>query len=386
MSKNFDHVKEFNSSQDKYYGNNRSTLAGIAAQSPYSGADPTPKYDGVVVLGRFQPLHDAHIELIDEAFKLGKKVLIVVGSAFDAPTSRNPLSFGFRAGCLEAHYSKELATGRLEIAGLEDYTYRDDKWYEEFTKLVKSKLPSNMIWLSCKKDAETSKYVEDTRIKFVRGYITPKSDINATDIRYKFFSGAPISTLDHTTADVKVRLDAYRLTDDYTRFVAEQKATEGYKASWASAPFPPIFVAVDALVEWRDHWSKPHILLIKRKSDFGNGRIALPGGYLDPNEYVIDGAKRELLEETSLTVDDTFQLLKAEMFDKPDRSTRGRMITHCHNWVVHSKFAPAVLGGDDAAEAFWMPIDEIYENKRNFFSDHYYIISKMIHGIEDFKR
>ena len=46
------------------------------------------------------------------------------------------------------------------------------------------------------------------------------------------------------------------------------------------------------------------ILLGKRLSKVGFGQWGLPSGKLTPGESMVAGAKRELLEETGLTVDD----------------------------------------------------------------------------------
>jgi 8-oxo-dGTP diphosphatase len=45
------------------------------------------------------------------------------------------------------------------------------------------------------------------------------------------------------------------------------------------------------------------LLLGKRKNAKGDGYWGLPGGHLEMMESMIEGAKRELMEETGLTVD-----------------------------------------------------------------------------------
>ncbi len=46
------------------------------------------------------------------------------------------------------------------------------------------------------------------------------------------------------------------------------------------------------------------IVLGKRKNIFGAGDWGLPGGHLEYGEKLIDGARREVLEELGITVDD----------------------------------------------------------------------------------
>ena len=48
------------------------------------------KYDVAVVIGRFQPVHNAHVEMLRRAGEQANKVVIIVGSANRSRTFKNP--------------------------------------------------------------------------------------------------------------------------------------------------------------------------------------------------------------------------------------------------------------------------------------------------------
>lgn len=374
------------SARDLQYQGLMNSKNGLAGK--YHSGGKVYLYPEGVVLGRFQPLTLGHEDYIEGALSVCAKVLIVIGSAFEATSIKNPFTYEFRKALIAERFGKEIKEGRIVIVGMQDYTYRPTKWYKEFHALV-HRNTSGPAWhpvlYTYGKDAATQDYIDgfDKRMKKV--YHTAKRpNVDATDVRMLLFRNQPAMNIPHINTHVAFELHAYKHDPDYQRFVNELRAIDAYKASWAGSPFPPQFVAVDALVTWKDRWKRPHILVIKRKSDFGNGKLALPGGYLDQNETVLQGAKRELKEETTLTVDDSFVLRKVVLFDDPARSMRGRMMTHCHEWEVFGP-KPTVKGMDDAGEAFWLPIDEIYSRKRDFFSDHYYILSFFYPEIEDYQ-
>jgi bifunctional NMN adenylyltransferase/nudix hydrolase len=148
-----------------------------------------------------------------------------------------------------------------------------------------------------------------------------------------------------------------------------------YQSAWENAPYPPIFVTVDAVVV-----QSGHILLVRRKSRPGKGQLALPGGFVNVNESLLRACLRELKEETRLKV--PLPVLKGSIvtsavFDKPTRSDRGRTITHVYHMSLKSeKRLPLVKGGSDARDALWVPLGKL--DSREMFEDHYYIIQKML--------
>ena len=93
----------------------------------------------------------------------------------------------------------------------------------------------------------------------------------------------------------------------------------------------------------------PSVLLIRRRNPpLG---WAIPGGFVEPDEDLIDAARRELFEETGLEPPDLQQLAT---FGHPDRDPRGRTVSVVYGASLHHAALPAA--GDDAADARWFPL------------------------------
>jgi len=160
-------------------------------------------------------------------------------------------------------------------------------------------------------------------------------------------------------------LQDFRTSDAYRTVAAEARYVEDYKQAWTAAPYPPIFVTVDALVLCREH-----VLIVERGGQPGHGLLALPGGFLNPDEKLHTACLRELEEETGLQLAPQ-HIAAVFTADKPDRSAIGRVITHLHIIRLDGE-PPAVKGMDDAARAFWLPLAELRRDR--FHDDHYYLI------------
>jgi bifunctional NMN adenylyltransferase/nudix hydrolase len=48
--------------------------------------------DIAVLVGRFQPFHDAHLALLERGLACASRCVVVIGSAFQARTPRNPFT------------------------------------------------------------------------------------------------------------------------------------------------------------------------------------------------------------------------------------------------------------------------------------------------------
>lgn len=96
------------------------------------------------------------------------------------------------------------------------------------------------------------------------------------------------------------------------------------------------------------------ILLVQRKIDPFKGQWALPGGFLETQEPLENGAMRELQEETGLQVSSLTQL---KTYGTPGRDPRGRTITIAFVGEVATE--EKVAAADDAADAGWFDIEDL---------------------------
>ncbi len=106
-----------------------------------------------------------------------------------------------------------------------------------------------------------------------------------------------------------------------------------------------IFLTVDMVVF---NENRNEILLIKRKNNPFKDCWALPGGFVDENEDLEEAAKRELKEETNVTVSEVIQI---GAFGKPGRDPRGHMVSIAFSAQLTNQQNIKPL--DDAKEVKW---------------------------------
>lgn len=111
-------------------------------------------------------------------------------------------------------------------------------------------------------------------------------------------------------------------------------------------------VTTDCVIFTYEDWQLK-VLLVRRGAEPFKGEWAFPGGFLRMEETAEQGALRELREETALVPTAIGQL---GVFSDVDRDPRERVITIA--WYALVK-PHEVVGGDDAAEADWFPVDDL---------------------------
>lgn len=119
-----------------------------------------------------------------------------------------------------------------------------------------------------------------------------------------------------------------------------------------SYPFPRASLTVDLVLVTLE--PAPRVLLIQRKADPFAGKWALPGGFVDENERLIDAARRELKEETGLDIPNLEQL---HTFGDPGRDPRGWTVSVAYLARVRPS-ALRPVAGDDAKAVAWHLLDQ----------------------------
>lgn len=94
------------------------------------------------------------------------------------------------------------------------------------------------------------------------------------------------------------------------------------------------------------------LLMVQRAHDPGKGLWSLPGGRVEQGEYLADALRREVLEETGLTVD-VGEL--AGILEVPGDDLH-YVILDYHATVTGD---PAPTAGTDASEVRWVPLRDV---------------------------
>jgi len=334
------------------------------------------KYDTLVLIGRFQPFHNAHLEIVKRATALCNKLVIVVGSARQPRTYKNPFTFEERAQMIR--YATMGLSLQINIEPNIDTIYNDQAWAVRVQQAVALHTkPGERVGIIGHKKDDSSFYLdmfpqwgyEDVELVEFLSAVNIRDLYFKQDLNFNFLrSVVPDSTMGF--------LQEFVRSPEYAQIIREREFVANYKKQYASLPYPPIFSTADAVVI-----QSGHVLMIRRRAEPGKGLWALPGGYVNANtdKSVEDAAIRELREETGIKVPAPVlrgSIVRSRVFDAIDRSPRGRIITHAFYIQLPDGDLPKVKGMDDAEKARWVPIAEV--RSEDCFEDHYEILQHFL--------
>lgn len=358
-----------------------------------------------VIIGRFQPPHRLHIDtLLNEGLKYDR-VLVLLGSAFKALDQKNPFSPLHRELMIERALKDKGIKFTFDIDYLKDYPYSENRWVLQVQKKVNNLVNSLKMFLEVKENIEitligTNKDESSYYLKLFPQWnlslLEPVKTINATDVRIAMFENKLESVRDLLYPSTFKFLEEWIVTPEGKRlqkeYLAEKVsrvvlAYKSEKGELTEAKYKPISYCTDNVVTWRGH-----VLMIRRRSTPGQGLWALPGGHLNPNEWIKTGAMRELQEETHIyfyTKENKKRRLQLDSewcrhsheFDYPERSRNGRKITRAFHWVIPDEYEVSVQPDDDADRAQWFTFYQLLEEMDyEIFEDHQSIIAHMVLG------
>ncbi len=348
-------------------------------------------FDCLVFIGRFQPPHLGHLAVVHEALKRARQVIVLMGSSWQARSMRNPWHFNERGDMLRSAFDDE-DNARLAVVPLLDALYNNDVWVRDVQRKVRdiaspqgARLPR--IGLIGASRGQSSYYLslfpqwESVSVPLVEG-------ISASQIRERLFRSVS-SADDYLTTGashdlppgVVSAVHAFCEGEHYRQLSEEQRLLDQYRSAWAQAPYPPIFVTVNAVVV-----QSGHVLLVRRTAAPGKGLLALPGGFINSHERLLDACLRELRERIRLKVPEPVlkgSLRGQRLFDEPHRSWRGRTLAEAFYFALTPdqqlpRLKP-VKGGDHAR---WVALADL--DPEALFEDHFFIIQNFLGLPADF--
>lgn len=360
-----------------------------------------------VFIGRFQPFHCGHAEVLSTALESSDLVLVLVGSAFIARTIKDPFSFEERANMITRWKSTQNLDTPITIRPLRDQRYNNAKWIQSVQEAVNYTI-SERGWKAKNVEVHLAGADRDKTTWYLSAFpqfklalrpaTPPGSLLNATQLRHRLFSNVDFGM---AGAWNDVPLTTFRFLSDFVQNDAywtlkyEYEFIEKYKSAWKAAPYEPVFVTADAAVI-----QSGHVLVVKRGALPGKGLWALPGGFVKSSQTVEQAAIAEVIEETGIRLAEgkksreiteailTGSISAEKRFDLPDRSLRGRTVTTAFLIrlddtrplpFVKGQFAPledtnGEEGVVETADAFWLPINIARSQSENWFEDHLDIV------------
>jgi bifunctional NMN adenylyltransferase/nudix hydrolase len=341
------------------------------------------KFNAVVFIGRFQPVHNAHMEMIRRAGEIAEKVIIIRGSAGQPRTFKNPWIDREGVLMLQSVVDQVAKTTPAQyiIETVRDSLYNDIAW----AAAIQSAVSKNTTDFDTVGIIGHSKDVSSYYLKMFPQWKLVEQPLlellDASQIREVYFTPStcnmnwfkgvlPESTITY--------LSWFKDSPEYNQVVREKEFLSKYKKQFENLPYAPTFVTADAVVV-----QSGHVLLVKRGSEPGRGLWAFPGGFVnaktDPS--VFDAAIRELKEETKIDVPEKVlrgNVKTSRVFDAIGRSARGRTITHAFYITLQDGEwnLPKIKGGDDASDAKWIPLSQV--KSEEMFEDHYEILKSFV--------
>jgi len=330
-------------------------------------------FDIVVQIGTFQPWLHAHQLALNSALRQAPRVALVLACATQAPSVRHPFSLEQRTELLRRSIPREQQS-RLILFALRETQPPGRDWQA----LLEALQPAGEGLARLAIQTEPGLPPADRPGAVALPYPADR-DIAAAWRQGVLASPSNSSTVLPAAASSQaaVWLAEWLEGTQCVRLREEWQALEHDRLAWSVAPYPVTKVTVDCVIECAGH-----VLLIQRGRAPGRDLYALPGGFIDLDETLLQAAHRELAEETGLDLGQEAPRASA-VFDAPWRSQRGRVITHAYHFVLEADRPPAARAGDDAAQARWIPLGRLPSLEGRLHDDHALILAHFLEPLRN---
>lgn len=258
------------------------------------------------VIGRFSPPHKGHILFLLWLLERSDRVIIGIGSCYESGVSRHPLLAVFREKMLlSSLMGYGIDTSRIAFVHLQDSPGDFRWWWDHVTSFpgfgrVTDFVTGNEQEILAQLDRHG---LRPEGLSF----INPEKDLpskyhfpyHATDLR------KAIAANDYAMFERVAASGTMSLMGNFGGFEMIREALDD-----VGERFVPGRQTVDVVVLCRSPRGRGRMVLCGRRQRVGKdgrekdfaGRLAIPGGAIDPYESPLDAAVRELGEETGLPV------------------------------------------------------------------------------------
>ena len=350
------------------------------------------KYDNAFIIMRAQIFTKGHIHLIKEAGKVSNSVVIILGSANEPRTFKNPFTINERKKVIRNYFNKNKPNFEITFDELEDEPINPNKFNKNLKLLIggyADKGLDKQVLISSNKEDDHLKreswldnIIDVHTIEALK--VANDKSISASYIREIFFdhhvdilSRFP-EVIPKVTLDFLINFSSNN-TFDYDRLCNEYYEIRDNQKKYGKGKF----YTSDALIYRKTLNDEIEILTVVRGGAVGNGLYAMAGGFVDGNETYYDAIIRELDEELSIGkyIQNNIPVKKVKGYGFEDffeRDLRGdvRTMVHVFKFNENDIANVRIKAGDDAKEFAWKNINDL--NNENMYSDHYHIIRDLL--------
>lgn len=190
----------------------------FASLHPTTSEDKPSYFDALIYIGRFQPFHNAHLEVTQIALTHTRRLIIVIGSAQDERTLKNPFTFAERQHMI-MHSLSTVQRSQVECIPMIDF-YNDHKWVTAIHQAIEQITePNQRIGLIGHFKDESSYYLRLFPLWTLVELQVLQHALSATPVREAYFQGR-IEREHLPDATVSV-MEHFQLTTDYRQLALQ---------------------------------------------------------------------------------------------------------------------------------------------------------------------